>query len=110
MHQVIMLRVEAPIKPRAGAPCNGCGVCCASEPCPVGVLVTGRTGGRCAALEFSDDAGRYLCGLVSDPASRLPRVLRWSAPWVAKVARRFIAAGLGCDSDVDAAPERQPAR
>ena len=107
MHKIVMLRVEAPDKAGTGQPCNGCGVCCVSEPCPVGVLFTGRTRGACRALDFSDERGRYLCGLVSDPASRLPRVLRWSAPWISRLARRFIAAGRGCDSDVEASPARE---
>lgn len=102
MPQTIMLRVEAPAKPAVGAPCNGCGVCCTSEPCPVGMLLSRRTRGACVALEFAEDAGRYRCGLLTDPARWLPRVLRRAAPWVAKAARRFIAAGRGCDSDVEA--------
>lgn len=102
MLKVIMLRVEAPPKPTFGAPCNGCGVCCASEPCPIGALLTGSLGGACAALTFSDDTGRYDCGLVIDPARWLPRTLRWAAPWASRIALRFIAAGRGCDSDVEA--------
>ncbi|MGI4777126.1 MAG: hypothetical protein ACRYGA_03255 [Janthinobacterium lividum] len=107
MHKVILLRVEAPPKPAFGEPCNGCGVCCASEPCPIGAILRKRLHGTCAALEFTDDAGRYGCGLVADPARWLPRVSRWSAPWVSRIALRFIAAGRGCDSDAEVQPPPQ---
>lgn len=100
MYQVIHLRVEAPGKPAIGQPCNGCGVCCASEPCPVGVLVSRRRHGACAALVWAEETGRYRCGMVEDPAAHLPAGWRWSAPWVARWARRFISAGSGCDSSV----------
>jgi hypothetical protein len=40
--QVIRLHPDAPPKPAAAAPRNGCGVCCAAESWPVGVLVSGR--------------------------------------------------------------------
>ena len=101
MPQVILLRVEAPAKPAVGAPCNGCGVCCMSEPCPVGMLLSRRLSGACAALEFSEDVSRYRCGLIADAARWLPRAMRWCAPLVARLASRFIAAGRGCDSDVE---------
>jgi len=40
VREVILIHPEAPAKPPLGAPCNGCGVCCLAEPCPVGVLVS----------------------------------------------------------------------
>ncbi|MBU1361549.1 MAG: hypothetical protein KKC79_15920 [Gammaproteobacteria bacterium] len=101
MPKVILLRVDAPPKPAVGQACNGCGVCCTSEPCPVGAILSRRLHGACAVLEFSEDAGRYHCGLITDPVRWLPRALHGVAPWVSKVARRFIAAGRGCDSSVE---------
>ena len=41
-HAVIYLHPAAPAKPAVGAACNGCGVCCAWQPCPLGMLVSGR--------------------------------------------------------------------
>jgi hypothetical protein len=110
MKQVIHIRPEAPRKPTLGAMCNGCGVCCLAEPCPVGVLVSRRLKGACKALVWSDEAGRYHCGLlVAAPAEqaaaqgRLKRMLRplWQR-WV----RRMISAGSGCDAslEVESAP------
>jgi hypothetical protein len=100
---VIHLHADAPAKPRTGQPCNGCGVCCASEPCPAGMLVSRRRQGRCAALQWDEGGRLYRCGLVAAPAELLPRWLRFAAPLLARLARRWIAAGAGCDSTVDAA-------
>lgn len=98
--QVIRLHHAAPAKPAESAPCNGCGVCCAAEPCPVGVLVSGRFSGPCAALRWNDPAGVYRCGMVSQPTA----VLRWLpallAPVASRLARRWISAASGCDSDL----------
>lgn len=100
---LIHLHADAPPKPAPGAACNGCGVCCASEPCPVGVLVSGRTQGACAALVWCDGARAYRCGLVEQPKAHLPRLLRWAAPLLRRLARRMIAAGIGCDCSFEAA-------
>ncbi len=95
--QTIRIHAQAPAKPAWGAACNGCGVCCAAEPCPIGVLVSGRRSGSCQALEWRDAEQRYACGVVSAPerylgAGRLGRAL-------SALARRMISAGSGCDSD-----------
>lgn len=84
----IALHAAAPPKPAVGAPCNGCGVCCAIAPCPLSRLLLGHRAGKCPALIWQES--RYGCGLVVAPtgcARWLPRrfVLRW------------IAAGSGCD-------------
>jgi hypothetical protein len=94
--RTIWLHRNAPSKPHLGQPCNGCGVCCASEPCPLGILFSGRWRGRCRMLRFDAAAVRYRCGLIRDIA---PIGWRRSAGrlldgW----ARRWIGAGLGCDS------------
>ena len=99
-HQLIRLHPAAPPKPAENTPCNGCGVCCAAEPCPIGVLVSGRRTGACAALLWSDDAGLYRCGLVDAPRTVLPRLPGALAPLVSRLARRWISAASGCDSDL----------
>jgi hypothetical protein len=97
---VLRLEVEAgaPDKPALGAPCNGCGVCCLAEPCPVGVLVTRRREGRCAALEWVAAEAQYRCGLLVAPETHVPRGAR---SLVRALAPRWIAAGRGCDSDAE---------
>lgn len=99
--RVILLQPAAPPKPAMGAACNGCGVCCAAEPCPLGQLLSRRRRGACAALEWHAADGRYRCGALASPARWLPWLpARWAQAWV----RRWIAAGAGCDAAFDARP------
>jgi hypothetical protein len=84
--RVILLHPEAPAKPELGAACNGCGVCCAAEPCPVGMLASLRRRGACRLLRW--DGQRYRCGALA------------AAGLLAPLLRRWIAAGIGCDSDL----------
>ena len=99
---MIHLHLQAPAKPAAGKPCNGCGVCCTVAPCPLGVLVSGRRRGACAALRWQPGGQRYHCALVADPLAVWPGLpLGLRAP-LTRLARRWIAAGAGCDSDLEA--------
>jgi hypothetical protein len=100
MNRTIFLHAQAPAKPPVGQACNGCGVCCADEPCPLGQLASRRRRGRCSALAWDERLGLYRCGLLTRPAEHLPRALRRLAPWLERLARRWIAAGRGCDSSV----------
>lgn len=99
--RLILIHPAAPPKPAVGAACNGCGVCCEAEPCPIGVLVSGRLKGACAALVWHEAGALYRCAMVSDPA----RVLRWlpaaAAPALSRLARRWISAASGCDAALD---------
>ncbi|MBI3446272.1 MAG: hypothetical protein HY055_13170 [Magnetospirillum sp.] len=81
----VELKAGAPPKPEFGAPCNGCGVCCALELCPLGILRFGRIAGPCPALDW--DGERYVCGLL----------LRRTRGWSRRLVARWIAAGKGCD-------------
>jgi hypothetical protein len=89
--QIIRIHADAPLKPPLGETCTGCGVCCLAEPCPVGMLITFKRSGACNALRWDDAEHRYRCGLMQDVAGS-------HTPW-ARLARRLIAAGAGCDSD-----------
>lgn len=103
-HPVIHLQIDAPPKPAEGEACNGCGVCCSWQPCPLGVLVSGRRHGACDALRWHADLRRYHCAMVAAPEAvwpRLPPLLR--AP-LTRLARRWIAAGVGCDSNLETQP------
>lgn len=99
-HRIIHIRPEAPAKAELGAPCNGCGVCCLLEPCPVGALVSRRRHGACSALQWSDAQARYLCGMVVAPQQFLPWLGPLLQPWAARWARRLISAGKGCDAEL----------
>ncbi|MDE2370577.1 MAG: hypothetical protein KGN16_16530 [Burkholderiales bacterium] len=95
--RVVMLHVAAPAKPAEGEPCNGCGLCCAAAPCPLGMLAGRRLRGACAALIWSDSERRYRCGVVEAPRRWLPWL---PAAWARQLALRWIASGSGCDSDL----------
>ncbi len=86
----IRIHPQAPAKPHIGTACNGCGVCCLAEPCPVGMVVSGRIRGACRALRWNDSTQRYRCGLMSP-----------SRPLLSRLAARWIAAGRGCDSSAE---------
>lgn len=107
--QIIHIQPEAAAKPVLGEPCNGCGVCCLSEPCPLGMLLSRRRSGVCMALHWNDAVHQYRCGALTDAAlvlrQALPRGLGWLAPVAAPLLRQFgrrwIAAGQGCDSSLE---------
>ena len=91
---------QAPAKPALGQPCNGCGLCCLAEPCPLGMLVSRRRTGACAALRWSDADRRYWCGMVADPGGVTGITHPWAVRALSALARRWIASGVGCDAQV----------
>ena len=107
---LVRLDARAPVQPALGAACNGCGVCCAMEPCPVGRAVTGKRTGACAALVWDEPNCVYRCGVLTQPQAMLmrlglPSVLTAAlAPLLRVWARRAIAAGKGCDCPSRAVP------
>ena len=94
-HRLILLHADAPPKPAPGRACNGCGTCCAAEPCPLGMLLSRRRHGACTALRWSEADARYHCGVLAEPRRWLPWL---PAAWGRALARRWIAAGIGCDA------------
>ncbi len=109
VYPVIHLQPQAPAKPAMGAACNGCGVCCAWQPCPLGVLVSGKRHGECSALRWDGPGRQYRCAMVSDPHAVWPLLPAALAGGLKALARRWIAAGAGCDCDceVEAWPAEQ---
>lgn len=102
MKQIIYLHPLAPAKPAIGAVCNGCGVCCAVEPCPIGMLISRKRQGRCAALQWDEVQTRYVCGVVAQPEAYLAVNWPWLNQLASRWAKRWIAAGSGCDSHCSA--------
>lgn len=98
----IAIHPAAPAKPALGAPCNGCGVCCAAEPCPVSHVLLGHRTGACPALQWHEPQRRYVCGMVMAPASFLLWLPLPLQALFRRLTRRWIAVGIGCDSDVTA--------
>lgn len=90
--RIIHVHPDAPLKPALGAACNGCGVCCLAEPCPLGMLLSARRKGACRMLRWDDAARRYVCGVLQ------------RAGWWRGLVRRWISSGSGCDCSL--APER----
>jgi hypothetical protein len=97
----VALHAAAPAKPDPGAPCNGCGVCCSLTPCPLSRALLGHRSGTCPALVWQHEPRRYVCGLAVAPAEHL----RWLPASLEslgqRLARRWIAAGSGCDCDAE---------
>jgi hypothetical protein len=109
IHSVIHIEAAAPPKPREGQPCNGCGVCCLFDPCPLGVLLSKSRTGACHAVQWDANLGIYRCGALVAPQQVLAAALpTWAKPvarvlarFLPKLARRWIAAGRGCDSSLE---------
>lgn len=86
-----------PRKPPYGSPCNGCGLCCEAQLCPLGAHVFHMREGPCPALRYVDAAS--VCGLVAEP-SRYARFLaaKHGATTLREAALICIGAGHGCDA------------
>lgn len=105
--RVIRIHAAAPPKPAEGQPCNGCGACCLIEPCPLGMLLTRRRQGACQVLAWSQPGQRYVCTALTDADRWVPLAGppgRWAAVALRAAAKRWIAAGTGCDFAADYAP------
>lgn len=78
------------------------------------VLSLRRTG-ACNALRWQSDAATYRCGAMTEPEAVLRAAftpwLRWLAPMLAPLlsmlAHRWIAAGKGCDSELEVTPSTE---
>ena len=95
--------MNAPPKPLYGQPCNGCGLCCLMEQCPISVEVFGPSA-LCPALEELP-AGGFTCGLVARPRHYLPGPVE-AADLMGETFAVMLGAGTGCDgvlSDADRA-------
>ncbi|NDD12286.1 MAG: hypothetical protein EB072_06490 [Betaproteobacteria bacterium] len=109
-----MLQMDpaAPVKPVWGEPCNGCGVCCMSEPCPLGVWLTRQRQGPCGILRWEVLTSRYVCGALVEPElvaqMYLPKGMKWLATVLHRLLRlmapRWIASGTGCDCSYEVQP------
>lgn len=80
-----MVAEAALAKPRAGSPCNRCGLCCLWEQCPISIDMFGEHR-ICPALEKAGDG--YACGLITN-----------SPPAVAMLVGKALGIGTECDAD-----------
>ena len=75
----------------------------------MGIVLSRRREGACAALRWQGLVNRYQCGAMVAPGEVLERALPlglrglagWLAPLLPRLARRWIAAGVGCDSTIE---------
>lgn len=97
-----------PVKPAYGSPCNGCGWCCASEPCGIAREFIGADGeGPCPALEHA--GGRFVCGLIVRPLVYLGRAAGLAGAadaepgeadaMIGSQIAEALGAGRGCDAE-----------
>ncbi|MES2841013.1 MAG: hypothetical protein V4794_12115 [Pseudomonadota bacterium] len=63
-------------------------------------MISGKRTGACDALRWDEELSIYRCGAISDAAGVLGPRWRWAAPVLRKLARRWIAAGVGCDANL----------
>lgn len=106
LQKIILIHSAASPKPAVDAPCNGCGVCCLYEPCPLGVVLSRRRQGPCVAVRWSEASAQYRCGALSESEAvlrslfhaRMGSVAPWLAPVLMRLAQRWIGLGIGCDS------------
>lgn len=90
--KVIDAGEPGPVKPPFGEPCNGCGVCCASEVCRAGVQTFETNVAPCPGLiRYPGDAG-YSCALVA--------VADLISERHGRTFRAMLAIGRGCDAQV----------
>ena len=106
--QVIHLHRGAPAKPAEGAPCNGCGVCCALETCPAARLRFWQRHGPFPALAWQAGENRYRCGLLMHPAHYFAGLPSWAEGLARRLLARWIAAGIGCDCSAETAEPLRP--
>ncbi|QJQ05675.1 hypothetical protein EJG51_007235 [Undibacterium piscinae] len=100
--RLIWLHSTAPLKPALGRACNGCGVCCAAEPCPVARVFLWQWRDSCRALAWLPSERQYRCGLLLAPSAHIRLLPSFLQRPFRYLAARWIAAGTACDSDAQA--------
>lgn len=64
------------------------------------MLLSRRRTGACKALDWDATEQRWRCGVLEAPARHLP----WLPQrWARRLAARWIAAGRGCDAEIETA-------
>ncbi len=88
-------------KPLYGNPCNGCGACCMSVPCPISQAIFNKP--SCPALEWTGNA--YTCGLFTNLSAYVPGMTAWGGSALSQAFALLLGAGLGCDGVLTEADE-----
>ncbi len=89
-------------KPKIGAPCNGCGLCCQNQICFNGAYVLqlvaelGETVQQpCPAL-MPISGGKHGCGIILHP-NKYIKNSKYPAAVLSKHFAQLVGAGTGCD-------------
>ena len=100
-------------KPPHGAKCNGCGMCCQAEKCPLGTAIfagipsngnADAWAGPCPGIARHAD-GTFGCGLVETPRRYAPlRAAVFGEERLRTAAMYLTGSGVGCDGHVDDEP------
>lgn len=88
-----------PVKPAKGSACNGCGYCCAEEPCGVArkFIPDYTAEGPCLALEWVE--GRFACGMIRRPSHYMRLPNDWADGVLSVMIADALGAGTGCDAE-----------
>lgn len=81
-------------KPKFGAECNGCGLCCVLELCELAEMAFPGAAAPCPALEWED--GRAWCGMVRHPSRHMKLNYTGVDGLVSELYAKGIAVGQGC--------------
>lgn len=92
-------------KPLYGDPCNGCGLCCIAQQCPISEGLFGKQD-ICPAIERGDGKA-LVCGMVANPANYMTSVPDWGHQPLAAAFALLLGAGSGCDGTTE---DDEPAR
>ena len=87
------------LKPAFGSSCNGCGYCCAEEPCAVAreYIPDHPEEGPCLALEH--EGSRFGCGMIRRPGHYMQLPNDWADAHLGALFAEALGAGKGCDAD-----------
>ena len=85
-------------KPAYGQPCNGCGVCCIAQQCPISTALFGEQE-RCPALEPAGHG--FGCGVITNTAAYVPDLPAWGGQALSDAFAVMLGAGDGCDGQTE---------
>lgn len=100
LHALVAAKHDLPPKPRWGQPCNGCGLCCILEQCPISLATFGPEL-ICPALTMRP--GSSGCGLVETPGAFFNDDM---ADELGAFIALILGVGTGCDASHTEEDER----